>query len=178
MIKNFSDKETEKIYNQQFSRKLPQSIQKIALRKLIMLDNATCINDLRIPPSNHLELLSGNRDGEYSIRINKQYRICFALAGTNDFINVGIEDYHWGDYYDFNPYYFRDIAWRIYDTFRHIYIQTSKGHSCTSITHTGYIERQTKNNSWHFTSSWQIFWHWWKNIFWICRMTSNSETKK
>ena len=89
-----TDKETEKIYNQQFSRKLPQSIQKIALRKLIMLDNATCINDLRIPPSNHLELLSGNRDGEYSIRINKQYRICFALAGTNDFINVGIEDYH------------------------------------------------------------------------------------
>lgn len=94
MIKNFSNKETEKIYRQQFSRKLPQSIQKIALRKLIMLYNATCMNDLRIPPSNHLEQLSGNRDGEYSIRINKQYRICFTLAGTNDFINVGIEDYH------------------------------------------------------------------------------------
>lgn len=94
MIKSFSDKETEKIYKQQFSKKLPQSIQKVALRKLIMLDNATCINDLRIPPSNHLELLSGNRANEYSIRVNKQYRICFSVLGTNSFINVGIEDYH------------------------------------------------------------------------------------
>ena len=60
MIKNFADKETEKIYNQEFSKKLPQSIQRIALRKLIMIDNATSLEDLRIPPANHLELLHGN----------------------------------------------------------------------------------------------------------------------
>ena len=59
MIKNFADKETEKIYNQEFSKKLPQSIQRIALRKLIMIDNATSLEDLRIPPANHLELLHG-----------------------------------------------------------------------------------------------------------------------
>lgn len=94
MIKTFADKETEKIYHQQFSKRLPQSIQKIALRKLIMLDNATCINDLRIPPANHLEQLSGDKAGEYSIRINKQYRICFTVTGVNDFVNVYIEDYH------------------------------------------------------------------------------------
>ncbi len=94
MIKNFSDKETEKIYNQQFSRKLHQSIQRIALRKLIMLDNATCLNDLRIPPSNHLEQLQGDRQGRCSIRINKQYRICFTVVGMNDFVDVCIEDYH------------------------------------------------------------------------------------
>ena len=57
MIKNFADKETEKIYNQEFSKKLPQFIQRIALRKLIMIDNATSLEDLRIPPANHLELL-------------------------------------------------------------------------------------------------------------------------
>ena len=81
MIKNFADKETEKIYNQEFSKKLPQSIQRIALRKLIMIDNATSLEDLRIPPANHLELLHGNREGQYSIRINAQYRICFRIIG-------------------------------------------------------------------------------------------------
>ena len=94
MIKNFLDKETEKIYHQQFSKKLPQSIQRIALRKLIMLDNAICINDLRIPPSNHLEQLHGDRLGRYSIRINRQYRICFTVTDANDFVDVCIEDYH------------------------------------------------------------------------------------
>lgn len=93
MIKSFLDKETEKIYHQQFSKKLPQSIQRIALRKLIMLDNATCINDLRIPPSNHLEQLQGDRSGRCSIRINKQYRVCFTVTGINDFVDVRIEDY-------------------------------------------------------------------------------------
>lgn len=68
MIRNFADKETKKIYNQKFSKKLPQSIQKVALRKLIMLDNATNINDLRIPPANHLEQLVGDREGQYSIK--------------------------------------------------------------------------------------------------------------
>ena len=93
MIKNFADKETEKIYKQIFSKKLPQSIQRIALRKLIMIDNAGCLEDLRVPPANHLELLQGARAGQYSIRINDQYRICFTINGK-DFLNVEIVDYH------------------------------------------------------------------------------------
>lgn len=93
MIKSFSDKETKKIYNQVFSKKLPNDIQGIALRKLIMIDNATCLDDLRIPPSNHLEKLSGNREGQYSIRINDQYRICFREE-NNDYYELEIVDYH------------------------------------------------------------------------------------
>lgn len=93
MIKTFKCKETEQIYNQQFSKKLPAAIQKIALRKLIMMDNATNIQDLKVPPSNHLEKLSGDRAGQYSIRINDQYRICFTVD-NNDIHNVEIVDYH------------------------------------------------------------------------------------
>lgn len=93
MIKTFADKETEKIYSQRFSKKLPQSIQRIALRKLIMIDNAQNLEDLRIPPANHLERLEGDRAGQYSIRINEQYRICFEADGNN-FYNVEIVDYH------------------------------------------------------------------------------------
>ena len=63
MIKSFNDKETEKIFNQIFSKKLPQDIQRVALRKLIMIDNAGCLEDLRIPPANHLEALHGDREG-------------------------------------------------------------------------------------------------------------------
>ena len=93
MIKTFADKETEKIYNQQFSKKLPQSIHRSALRKLMMLDNAERLEDLRVPPANHLELLHGNRAGQYSIRINQQYRICFIFEnGVSR--NVEIVDYH------------------------------------------------------------------------------------
>ena len=93
MIKSFADKETEKVYNQVFSSKLPHDIQRIALRKLIMIDNAACIDDLRVPPSNHLEQLQGNRKGQYSIRINDQFRICFSVK-DNDYYNVEIVDYH------------------------------------------------------------------------------------
>ena len=93
MIKSFKDKETEKIYKQIFSRKLPADIQKIALRKLIMMDNAKDINDLHIPPSNHLEQLHGDREGQYSIRINDQFRICF-LYEDGDYLQVEITDYH------------------------------------------------------------------------------------
>lgn len=93
MIKSFADKETEKIFKQSFSRKLPHSIQQIALRKLIMMDKAGGLNDLRVPPGNHLEALSGDREGQYSIRINDQYRICFGIL-NNDLINVEITDYH------------------------------------------------------------------------------------
>ena len=93
MIKSFANKNTQKIYNQVFTKKIPHDIQAIALRKLIMMNNSTGLNDLRVPPSNHLEALSGNRKGQYSIRINDQYRICFTV-NNNDFYNVEIVDYH------------------------------------------------------------------------------------
>ena len=93
MIKSFNNKDTEKIYNQIFSTKLPNTIQRMALRKLIMIDNATSINDLRVPPGNRLEQLSGSREGQYSIRINDRYRICF-VEKNGDYYNVEIVDYH------------------------------------------------------------------------------------
>lgn len=93
MIRNFADKETERIYYQEFSKKLPQSIQKLALRKLIMMDNAARLDDLRVPPGNRLEALKGDRQGQYSIRINDQYRICFT-ATEKGFEQVEITDYH------------------------------------------------------------------------------------
>ena len=94
MIKSFNDKETQKIYQQIFSKKLPHDIQRVALRKLIMIDNAGCMEDLRVPPANRLEALHGDREGQYSIRINDQYRICFSVEGRNDFYDVEIVDYH------------------------------------------------------------------------------------
>lgn len=93
MIKSFADRETEKVYHQVFSSKLPQAMQRTALRKLIMIDDAGCLEDLRVPPGNRLERLSGDRAGQYSIRVNDQYRICFAVDG-NDFYDVEIVDYH------------------------------------------------------------------------------------
>ena len=93
MIKSFKDSETEKIYNLTRSRKLAQDIQQVALRKLRMLNNAKTINDLRIPPANRLEKLIGNRAGQYSIRINDQWRICFDWQEDNAY-NVEIVDYH------------------------------------------------------------------------------------
>lgn len=93
MILNFTDRETEKIFRQIISKKLPYSIQKTALRKLIMLDNAETLEDLRIPPGNRLEALKGDRKGQYSIRINDQYRICFRFSSQGA-ENVEITDYH------------------------------------------------------------------------------------
>lgn len=93
MIRSFADRETEKIYNQMYSRVLPRSIQKTALRKLIMMNAASGLSDLLVPPGNHLEQLKGNRKGQYSIRINDQYRICFKEK-QGDFYQVEITDYH------------------------------------------------------------------------------------
>ena len=93
MIKSFKDKETEKIYNRGYSHKLPQGIQQIAMRKLWMLDAAPDLNSLRVPPSNRLEALKGDRKGQYSIRINKQWRICFVWS-EGDAHEVEIADYH------------------------------------------------------------------------------------
>jgi len=93
MIKSFKCAETEKIFNLRFSRKLPESIQEAALRKLKYLHAAADLQDLRVPPSNHLEALKGNRKGQYSIRINQQWRICFKWNdGTAQ--EVEIADYH------------------------------------------------------------------------------------
>jgi proteic killer suppression protein len=92
-VKSFKCKETEKIANYQFSKKLPQSIQRNVLKKLILIKRSKSLNDLRVPPSNHLEALSGNRKGQYSLRINDQWRICFVWE-DGDAYNVEIEDYH------------------------------------------------------------------------------------
>ena len=93
MIKSCADRETERIYNQEYSRRLPGTIQKVALRKLMMIDNAKTLDDLRIPPNNHLEQLHGDRASQYSIRINDQWRICFRMYDGH-FYNVEIVDYH------------------------------------------------------------------------------------
>ena len=93
MIQSFADRETELVYYQDFSRRLPSTIQKVALRKLMMIDNAKNLDDLRIPPNNRLELLHGSRNGQYSIRINDQWRICF-LFKDGHFFDVEIVDYH------------------------------------------------------------------------------------
>ena len=93
MIRNFKDKETQKIFERQRSRKLPSDIQQVALRKLRMLNRAEMLQDLRIPPANRLERLTGNRKDQYSIRINDQWRICFEWQ-EGDALNVEIVDYH------------------------------------------------------------------------------------
>ena len=93
MIKNFRSKETEKIWQGQRSRRLPQTIQQVARRKLRMLNNARILDDLRVPPANRLEALRGQRAGQFSICINNQWRICFVWE-QGDALNVEIVDYH------------------------------------------------------------------------------------
>jgi toxin HigB-1 len=93
VIKTFKDAETEKVFYRRFSQKLPPDIQQIALRKLRMLNNAFNLADLRIPPANRLEKLKGKRDGQYSIRINDQWRICFEWRNDIAY-DVEITDYH------------------------------------------------------------------------------------
>ncbi len=93
MIRSFKDAETEKVYSREGSRKLPTDLQQIALRKLRMLNNATNVNDLRVPPKNRLEKLYGDRAGQHSIRINDQWRICFVWR-DGDAYEVEITDYH------------------------------------------------------------------------------------
>ena len=93
MIKSFANKETEEVWNGEFSSKLPNEIQKIARRKLRMHNNSQTLNDLRIPPANRLEKMKGDLKGFYSIRVNKQWRIIFKWA-KNNAEQVKIEDYH------------------------------------------------------------------------------------
>jgi proteic killer suppression protein len=95
MIKSFSDKYTEDLFNRQKVRKFPPSIIKIAYRKLLLIDATGTIEDLRVPPGNRLEKLSGNMLGKHSIRINNQWRIVFSWKENNAY-NVQIIDYHKG----------------------------------------------------------------------------------
>lgn len=93
MIQSFKCKETEKIWNQEYSKKFSESIQRIALRKLFMIQRAKELKDLMIPPANRLEKLKGDRKNQYSIRINDQYRICFQWEDSNAY-EIEIVDYH------------------------------------------------------------------------------------
>ncbi|VXD18876.1 type II toxin-antitoxin system RelE/ParE family toxin [Planktothrix paucivesiculata] len=93
MIQNFRCKETERLFRRQYSLTLPPSIQRIAQRKLAILDAAEKIEDLRVPPGNRLEKLKGDRQDQYSIRINEQWRICFRWDNGN-ILDVEIVDYH------------------------------------------------------------------------------------
>jgi toxin HigB-1 len=93
MLKSFRDNETEKIFNRQLSGKLPQNIQRIARKKLVILDATPKLSDLRIPPGNRLEALKGDRKSQHSIRINDQWRICSKWR-DNDAYDVEITGYH------------------------------------------------------------------------------------
>ena len=93
MIKTFVSKEAEKISNRQYPEKLPSDIRRVILRKLRMLNQARSISDLRVPSANCLERLSGNRKGQYSIRINQKWRVCFKWQENNAY-DVEVVDYH------------------------------------------------------------------------------------
>lgn len=93
MIKTFRDAETARLWKEEFSRRIPASIHKPALKKLQMLNAAGALADLTIPPGNRLEQLKGDRKGQRSIRINDQYRVCFEWRDGNAY-EVEITDYH------------------------------------------------------------------------------------
>jgi proteic killer suppression protein len=82
VLRSFADKETERVWQRQRVRKLNQDTQRAALRKLLILDAAEALDDLRVPPGNRLEKLKGNRAGSYSVRINQQWRICFGWTAA------------------------------------------------------------------------------------------------
>jgi proteic killer suppression protein len=93
MIRSFACHETEKLFNDESSRRLPVQIQRVARRKLLVLHQARTLNDLRVPYGNHLEALKGGRQGQYSICVNDQWRVCFRWQGE-DALDVEIVDYH------------------------------------------------------------------------------------
>lgn len=94
-IQAFRDKETAAVFQGYFVKKLPREIQPLAKRKLMLIDAATAVGQLRVPPGNMLEKLSGNREGQWSIRVNKQWRICFKFDdATGNAEDVEICDYH------------------------------------------------------------------------------------
>lgn len=93
MIRSFAGKATERLFHREPVRQLPPTLRRVALRKLVQLDAATRLDDLRVPPGNRLELLRGARAGQHSIRINDQWRLCFRWR-EGDAFEVEIVDYH------------------------------------------------------------------------------------
>jgi proteic killer suppression protein len=93
MIRSFRDRETERLFRREPVRKLHPDVRRVALRKLVLLDAAESIEDLRVPPGNRLEKLTGDRAGQHSIRINDQWRVCFRWK-EGDAEDVEIVDYH------------------------------------------------------------------------------------
>jgi toxin HigB-1 len=93
VLRSFADKDTERVWRRERSRRLDPSTQRAALRKLLILDAAETLDDANVPPGNRLERLGGDRVGQYSIRVNQQWRICFRWtpAGPED---IEIVDYH------------------------------------------------------------------------------------
>ncbi|MDI9313813.1 MAG: type II toxin-antitoxin system RelE/ParE family toxin [Hydrotalea sp.] len=94
MIKSFKDKETARVFAREFSKKFSENIANKAFKKMLIMDNTRSLTDLKNPPGNRLEKLSGDRQGHYSIRINDQYRICFSWGEDNHLYDVEIIDYH------------------------------------------------------------------------------------
>ena len=93
MIRSFADRDTERLFARERSRRLPPDLQRVAYRKLVLLHAAESIQDLRVPPGNRLEKLRGDREGQHSIRINERWRICFVWR-DGDAYSVEIVDYH------------------------------------------------------------------------------------
>jgi toxin HigB-1 len=93
MIRSFRDKEAERVFLRERRTKLDHSLRRVALRKLLLLDAAESLDDVRVPPGNRLEKLAGDREGQYSIRINNQWRVCFRWE-DGDAHDVEIVDYH------------------------------------------------------------------------------------
>ncbi|MEI6647148.1 MAG: type II toxin-antitoxin system RelE/ParE family toxin [bacterium] len=93
MIKTFQCRDTERVFNFELARRWELAVRKAALRKLKWLDAAVELNDLRIPPANRLEKLRGEREGQYSIRVNDQYRLCFFWRDGHAY-HVELVDYH------------------------------------------------------------------------------------
>ena len=99
MIRSFACKETERLFNDEPSRRLPQQIQRVARRKLLLLHQARSLNDLRVPYGNHLEALKDDRKGQHSIRVNDQWRICFRWQGQDalaDALEIDRDYSGWG----------------------------------------------------------------------------------
>ena len=93
MIQSFACADTERLFHRQRPKRFPQSVHRVAFRKLRMLHRAQTLQDLRVPPGNRLESLKGDREGQYSIRVNDQFRICSAWR-SGDAFDVEIVDYH------------------------------------------------------------------------------------
>ena len=93
MIKSFGDRDTERLFDRESVRRFPSGLARVMLRKLVAVDAADALSDLRIPPGNRLEKLKGSRAGQYSIRVNDQWRVCFHWKDGNAY-NVEIVDYH------------------------------------------------------------------------------------